>query len=213
MLSPNLFSITSCQLKYRLLVSMLLFIHYYYCPSGVLRMSGGNMERSRSLLDVAGCPTRPSSTSTGSSSEAGPSTGGSVKWADARQCQHHMTLSRSLADLSTGTVEEGLALLGDRTTVNDVPEQHGGTPEIDNSILDYNSGDSEYKQEQETNVGRQELPVSTCVGDTHIGAVSSGETDLHIKSSTGPPTSRDPHPSSLPLEAYSNTTSSILRTV
>jgi hypothetical protein len=31
-----------------------------------------------------------------------------------------------------------------------------------------------------------------CVGDTHIGAVSSGETDLHIKSSTGPPTSRDP---------------------
>jgi hypothetical protein len=52
-----------------------------------------------------------------------------------------------------------------------------------------------------------------CVGDTHIGAVSSDETDLHIKSSTGPPTSRDPHPSSLPLEVHSNTTSSILRTV
>ena len=33
-----------------------------------------------------------------------------------------------------------------------------------------------------------------CVGDTHIGAVSSGETDLQITSSTGPPTSRDPHP-------------------
>jgi hypothetical protein len=57
------------------------------------------------------------------------------------------------------------------------------------------------------------LAASMCVGDTHIGAVSSDETDLHIKSSTGPPTSRDPHPSSLPLEAYSNTTSSILRTV
>ncbi len=52
-----------------------------------------------------------------------------------------------------------------------------------------------------------------CVGDTHIGAASSDEADLHFKSSTGPPTSRDPHPSSLPLEAYSNTTSSILRTV
>jgi hypothetical protein len=52
-----------------------------------------------------------------------------------------------------------------------------------------------------------------CVGDTHIGAVSSDETDLHITSSTGPPTSRDPHPSSLLLEAYSNTTPSILRTV
>ncbi len=52
-----------------------------------------------------------------------------------------------------------------------------------------------------------------CVGDTHIGAASSDEADLHIKSSTGPPTSRDPHPSSLPLEAYSNMTSSILRTV
>jgi hypothetical protein len=55
--------------------------------------------------------------------------------------------------------------------------------------------------------------ASTCVGDTHIGAVSSDETDLHIKSSTGLPTSRDPHPSSLLLEVYSNTTSSILRTV
>jgi hypothetical protein len=53
----------------------------------------------------------------------------------------------------------------------------------------------------------------SCVGDTHIGAASSVEADLHIKSFTGPPTSRDPHPSSLPLEAYSNTTSSILRTV
>ncbi len=54
---------------------------------------------------------------------------------------------------------------------------------------------------------------NTCVGDTHIGAASSDEADLHFKSSTGPPPSRDPHPSSLPLEAYSNTTSSILRTV
>ncbi len=52
-----------------------------------------------------------------------------------------------------------------------------------------------------------------CVGDTHIGAASSDEAGLHIKSSTGPPTSRDPHPSSLLLEANSNTTSSILGTV
>ncbi len=52
-----------------------------------------------------------------------------------------------------------------------------------------------------------------CVGDTHIGAASSVEADLHFKSSTGPPTSRDTRPSSLPLEAYSNTTSSIIRTV
>ncbi len=40
-----------------------------------------------------------------------------------------------------------------------------------------------------------------CVGDTHIGAASSVEADLHFKSSTGPPKSRDTHPSSLLLEA------------
>ncbi len=43
------------------------------------------------------------------------------------------------------------------------------------------------------------LLMIQCVGDTHIGAVSSGETDLHIKSSTDPPTSRDPPPLQPPV--------------
>jgi hypothetical protein len=47
-----------------------------------------------------------------------------------------------------------------------------------------------------------------CVGDTHIGAASSVEADLHSQSSTRPPTSRYTYPSSLLVEAYSNTLSS-----
>ncbi len=58
-----------------------------------------------------------------------------------------------------------------------------------------------FKALRSASVWKDQLWRYGCVGDTHIGAASSDEADLHIKSSTGPPTLRDPHPSSLPLEA------------
>jgi hypothetical protein len=92
---------------------------------------GGNLGRSRSLLDVARRPIGSSPSSVGSSSSTGTARTG------ADPGQQHPYLSRSLADLTGGNEEEGLASLGDKTSVNDVPESQDTTAEIDHSFLDY----------------------------------------------------------------------------
>jgi hypothetical protein len=117
-------------------------------------MSGGNLGRSRSLLDVARRPIGSSPSSVGPSSSTGTARTG------ADPGQQHPYLSRSLADLTGGNEEEGLASLGDKTSVNDVPESQGTTAEIDHSILDYDD-EPDHIQDKVITQDRPDLPLST----------------------------------------------------
>jgi hypothetical protein len=94
-------------------------INYCSCHRPGTRMSGGNLCRSQSLPDVAGC-----------------SSDGDSAIPVGYQCSSGHHLSKSARSLPIPSEEEGLALLGTDTVASAAL-----APDIDQSILDYESDD------------------------------------------------------------------------